>query len=105
MVRDRDGHSDATTVTVLGAKNLPLTRSKYRNHRSSFVTVTVYGLAPGERASILFRGVRKASGTADSVGHFRRSIWTGRKLGKGTIGAYGQFGDIRKGYTKIKVVR
>ncbi len=105
VVRDRDGHSDSTTVNVLGAKTLPLTRSNYPNQRSSFVTVTVYGLAAGERASILFRGALKASGTADSAGHFRRSIWTGRQLGTGTIGGYGQFGDIRKGYTTIKVVR
>jgi hypothetical protein len=104
-VRDRDGHSDTTTVNVLGAKTLPLTRSNYNNKRSSFVTVSVYGLAPGEHAGITFRGALKASGTADSAGHFRRSIWTGRKLGKGTIAAYGQFGDIRKGYALIKVVR
>jgi hypothetical protein len=105
VVRDRDGHSDSTTVNVLGAKTLPLTRSKYRDKRSSFVTVSVYGLAPGEHVGIKFRNALKASGSADSNGHFRQSIWTGRKLGKGTIAAYGQFGDIRKGYTKIKVVR
>ena len=104
-VRDRDGHSDSTTVNVLGAKTLPLTRSKYANKRSSFVTVTIYGLAPGEHAGIAFRGALKASGTADSAGHFRRSIWTGRTLGKGTVAGYGQFGDIRKGYAVIKVVR
>ncbi len=104
-VRDRDGHSDTAQVKQLGTKTLVLTRPHYVNKRSSFASVTIYGLAAGERASILFRGELKASGTADSNGHFTRSIWTGRTLGVGTVGGYGQFGDIRKGYTTLKVVR
>lgn len=104
-VRDRDGHSDTAEVKQLGSKTLRLTRAHYVNKRSSFATVTIYGLASGERASILFRGALKASGTADSTGRFTRSIWTGRKLGRGTVGGYGQFGDIRKGHTTLKVVR
>ena len=104
-VRDRNNHLDTVTVKILGAKTLAVTKSKFRNKRSKFATVTIYGLAPGERASIFFRGQLKGRGTADSAGHFRRSVWTGRKLGKGIVTGYGQFGDVRKGSTKIKVVK
>ena len=103
--KDGFGNTAGSYVNVLGAKTLPVTKAKFRNKRSTFADVTVYGLAAGERASILFRGALKASGTADSAGHFHRKIWTGRKRGKGVVAGYGQFGDIRKGYTTIKVVR
>ena len=55
-VRDRDGHSDSVLVRQLGSKKLQVTRAHFRNKRSKFVTATIYGLAPGERASIYFRG-------------------------------------------------
>ena len=104
-VRDRDGHSDSVAVHQLGSKRLTLTKSHYRNKRFASVTATIYGLAAGERASLFYKGSLVRAGVADSAGHFQATFSAGGARGKRTIAGYGQFGDIRKGYTKIKVVR
>lgn len=103
--RDGYGNTAGSVVKVLGTKTLKVAKSKAKVKRNRYVTVTVSGLQPGERASIKFRNVVKASGTASSTGTFAGSFKVGAKKGKATIAGYGQFGDIRKGATKIKVVR
>ena len=105
VAHDRNGHTASVGVEVLSPKTIGVSTTKYRFQRSSFAQIYVYGLPYRERVSIYFRGQLKASGTADAYGRFVRGIWTGRKLGKGTVHVYGQFGDIRKGTKQIKVVR
>ena len=79
--------------------------SKAKVKRGRSVTVTVSGLAAGEKVSVRYRGKVVRSGTATSTGVFVRSIPVGRTLGSAAITAAGQFPAIRKGATRIKVVR
>jgi hypothetical protein len=104
-VTDRDGTTDTATARVLGAKSLVISKSKARVQRSGFVTATVYGLAPGEAARLSYRGRLVKAGTANAAGRFAATFRVGRQLGQSTIAATGQFGDIRRGSTTVKVVR
>jgi hypothetical protein len=104
-VRDTAGHADAVVVKVLGAKTLPMRRSKYEVKRSHVVYVTIAGLAPGEIARIDYRGSIVRRGAASAKGEFTARFHVGRSLGKKTVTGYGQFTDIRRGQKVIKVVR
>ncbi|MBV9831784.1 MAG: hypothetical protein JOZ82_09305 [Marmoricola sp.] len=103
-VRDRDGHSDTATVKVLGAKRLSVLRGSYRHKRKSVLTVTVAGLAPGEVASVYYKGRRVGIGHASSTGRFVDTFRVGRQKGRKVVHAYGQFA-IRSGRAAIKVVK
>lgn len=105
VVRDRDGHSAQRSVKVLGAKTLTVRRSKYRVKRSRYVTATVTGLAPGERAAVAYKGRVVKRGSASAYGTFRARFVVGRRTGLKKITARGAFGDIRHGSTVIRVVR
>lgn len=104
-VTDRDGATDGTTTKVLGSKTLAVKASKAKVKRGKAVTVTVSGLAAGEKVTVFYRGKAVRTGTATAAGTFVRSIPVGRKLGFAAITAAGQFPAIRKGATRIKVVR
>ena len=67
------------------------------------VKVTVTGLAPGEKVTVKVRNSRK-SGTADSAGKFVATLKPGAKTGRFTITAVGQFSNIRRGTTTVKVL-
>jgi hypothetical protein len=102
---DDTGRRATAAVKVLGARTLPVGRSRYRVHRGRFVTATVTGLAPGERASVFYKGALVRSGTATSTGVFRAAFRVGRATGVKRIVGVGQFADIRRGSTTIRVVR
>jgi hypothetical protein len=104
-VRDSYGHADAVALKVLGAKTLGVARSKYRVKRKRFVTATIMGLAPGERARIYYKGALVRSGAAGPRGDFAARFKVGGATGKKRIVGFGQFSDIRRGATTIKVVR
>ena len=104
-VRDADGHSDTAAVKVLGRKKLPVHRSKSRVRRSGRVSVVVRGLEPGEQAKVYYKGRIKKRGTANSAGKVRTSFRVGRATGRKRIVAVGQFSDIRRGTTVVRVRR
>jgi hypothetical protein len=104
-VRDTAGHVDTWTFKVLGRKTLSVGTSKQSVKRSGRVSVTVSGLARGERARIYYKGALKRSATASTTGRLTASFTVGRALGKKRITATGQFSDIRRGTRTIKVVR
>lgn len=103
--RDAFGHTDTQAVKVLGSTTLSVARSKYRVKRSRYVTATISHLAPGEWARIFYKGALVRSGKATSTGTFAASFRVGRAVGKKKIVGYGQFTDIRRGATVVKVVR
>ena len=105
VAKDGYGNTANSPVKVLGAKTLTVHTNKAKVKKRKYVTVTVSGLLSGERASIKFRNVLKATGTANLNGKFIRSFKVGTRKGKAVVAAYGQFGDIRKGAHKIKVVK
>jgi len=104
-VRDTAGHGATSTLKVLGKKTLSVRTSKQRVKRSGRVSVTVSGLASGERARIYYKGALKRSATASSTGRLTASFKVGRALGRKKITATGQFSDIRRGTQIIRVVR
>ncbi len=104
-VKDAYGHVASAGVHVLGKKNLRVTKSRYRVKRKRLVTATVHGLAPGEWSRIYYKGRFVRSGHASRGGTFTATFRAGRAKGKRTIQGFGQFTDIRRGATKIKVVR
>jgi hypothetical protein len=104
-VRDSFGHADTAAVKVLGRKTLTVTKSKFRVKRKRYVTAMVSGLAPAEWSRIFYKGRLVRSGKATSTGRFLVTFKVGRAKGKKAIVGYGQFTDIRRGATTIKVVR
>ena len=104
-VRDSFGHADTRALKVLGRKSLSVTKSKNRVKRSRFVTATINGLAPGELARIYYKGALVKRGSAGSQGKFAARFKVGRARGKKRIVGFGQFSDIRRGATTIRVVR
>ena len=104
-VRDSWGHSDAVALKVLGRTTLAVTKSKNRVKRSGVVTAMVAGLLPNEWARIFYKGRLVRSGHATTTGKFVASFRVGRALGKKRIVGYGQFTDIRRGASTVKVVR
>ena len=104
-VADDHGHRASRTVRVLGAKKLAVRTSKKRVKRSRLVTVTVAGLASGEKATVYYKGKPARRGVASAKGVFKAQFRVGRAKGVKRIAAYGAFGDIRRGAGKIRVVR
>ena len=103
-VSDRGGNSSGVRTEVLGARTLSVAPSPSVAPRSSYVAVTVSGLAPGEKVSVLFRGTLRHRGFADTRGVYRTKVGAGSTLGTGSIYAVGAFAD-RKGSHLVKVVR
>ena len=99
------GHSDTAAVKVLGPKTLPIYKTKSRVKRSGWVTARIGGLASQESAKIYYKGNLVRSGKATTGGVFSASFRVGRSLGMKRIVGYGQFGDIRRGATTVRVVR
>jgi hypothetical protein len=104
-VRDSWGHSDTGSVKVLGRKTLPVYKTKNRVKRSGWVTATIRGLASQEAARIFYKGNLVRSGKATTRGAFSARFRVGRARGLKRIVGHGQFGDIRRGATTIRVVR
>ena len=104
-VTDRAASAATVVAKVLGAKTLTVKAAKSRVKRRGSVGVVVTGLAPGELIKVTFRGRTIATGKASSTGRYVATVKVGRRLGKATIRAYGQFPLIRKGATEIRVVR
>jgi len=104
-VRDAWGNTDTGSVKVLGKKTLPLYKTKSRVKRSGWVTVRIGRLASGEGAKIWYKGKVVRSGKATTGGVFSASFKVGSSLGRKDIVGHGQYGDIRRGATTIKVVR
>ena len=104
-VWDSWGHTDTGSVKVLGKKTLPIYKSKSRVKRSGWITARVGGLASGEAAKIYYKGNVVRSGKASTGGVFSASFRVGRSLGLKSIVGHGQYGDIRRGATTIRVVR
>jgi hypothetical protein len=92
-------------VKVLGRKTLSVSKSKGRVKRSGWVTARIRGLASREAATIYYKGNRVRSGKATTGGVFSASFRVGRPLGVKRITGLGQFGDIRRGSTTVRVVR
>lgn len=104
-VRDAYGHADTLNLRVLGAKNLPVTKSAYRVKRRHYVTATVHGLAPNEWSRIVYKGNVVGRGPASATGTFTATFKVGPAKGRKRIVGLGRFTDIRRGATTIKVVR
>jgi hypothetical protein len=104
-VRDAYGHSDTQVVKVLGRATLSVTRSAFRDKRSHLVSASINNLAPSEWARIFYKGRLVRSGHATTAGKFAATFRVGRAKGRKHIVGYGQFTDIRRGATVIKVVR
>ena len=104
-VRDIYGHSDTQVVKVLGRATLSVTTSAFRVKRSHVVTASIDNLAPTEWARIFYKGRLVSSGHATTGGKFAATFRVGRAKGRKHIVGYGQFTDIRRGATVIKVVR
>ena len=104
-VRDSCGHTDTGAVKVLGPKTLPVYKTKSRVKRSGWVTARIGGLASQEAAKIYYKGNLVRSGKATTAGVFSASFRVGRSLGLKRITGHGQFGDIRRGSTTVRVVR
>lgn len=104
-VTDAFGQADTQNLRVLGKKSLSVTKSKARVKRGRYVTATVSGLAPAEWARVYYKGKPVRSGFASAAGRFTATFKVGRPKGKKTIVGYGQFTDIRRGSTTVKVVR
>ena len=104
-VRDSWGNTDTGSVKVLGKKTLPLYKTKSTVKRSGWVTVRIGGLASGEAAKIWYKGNVVRSGKATTGGVFSASFKVGTSLGQKSIVGHGQYGDIRRGATTIRVVR
>jgi hypothetical protein len=104
-LKDAYGHVATHSAKVLGAKRLTVTRSQYRVKRARYVTVTVKGLASREPARVLHKGRVVRRGTANASGRFVARFKVTRALGRTTLWGQGQFTDIRRGSTVIKVVR
>ncbi|MCW2855435.1 MAG: hypothetical protein JWR52_1050 [Marmoricola sp.] len=100
-----DGVSTTSVLTKsLGAAILHVTPARYRVTHGKLVKVTVSGLAAGEKVTLRFRGRVVATGTATSTGRFVRFVRVGRILGRATLSATGQFADLRRGHTLIRVI-
>ncbi len=104
-VWDSWSHTDTGSVKVLGKKTLPLYKTKSTVKRSGWVTVRIGGLASGEAAKIWYKGNVVRSGKATTGGVFSASFKVGTSLGQKSIVGHGQYGDIRRGATTIRVVR
>jgi hypothetical protein len=105
VATDPYGHADTQALKVLGKKRLTVTKSQYRVKRGRYVTATVSGLAPAEWARVYYKGRPVRSGFASATGRFTATFKVGRAKGKKSIVGYGMFTDIRRGSSKIKVVR
>jgi hypothetical protein len=104
-VRDAYGHSAKTSVKVLGKKTFPIYKTKSRVKRSGWITAQIGGLASGESAKIYYKGNLVRTGKATRGGVFSASFRVGRSLGFKRVTGLGQFGDIRRGSTTVRVVR
>jgi hypothetical protein len=104
-VTDANGHVATTSTKVLGAKILAVKPAAKRVKKGKSVRVTVSGLAAGETVTLRYRGVVVATGKATTAGTFARTVKVGKKTGKATIAAFGQFSTIRKGANTITVTR
>jgi len=104
-VRDPFGHAEAHALRALGAKTLTVAKSKSRVKRSGWVTARIVGLASQEAAKIYYKGNLVRTGKATTAGVFSASFRVGRSLGLKRITGLGQFGDIRRGSTTVRVVR
>ena len=104
-VRDPWGHTDTGSVKVLGKKTLPIYKTKSSVKRNGWVTVRIGGLASQEAAKIYYKGNVVRSGKATTGGVFSASFKVGSSLGQKSIVGHGQYGDIRRGATTIRVVR
>lgn len=102
-VTDADGNTSTATVQVLDRATLALKAKKAKVRRNKSVSVTVRGLAPGERVAVRVRGKLVRTATASPQGTFTTSVKVGRKRGKAVVAAYGAFGDIRHGRTVVRV--
>jgi hypothetical protein len=104
-VTDRAGTTKTVTTKVLGVKRLTVKSSAAKPRKGRRVTVTVSGLAVGEKVTLRYRGKVAATGTATAAGTFSHKVSVGKKLGSAKLAAFGQFADIRTGSKTIKVVR
>ncbi len=105
VVSDAFGHRDTTTVKVLGRATLKVAKSRARIKRGRTVTATVKRLAPGERTRIYYKGRLVRSGHAAANGTFTTTFRVGKRLGRKRIVGVGEFSDIRRGRTVVRVVR
>lgn len=104
-VRDDHGHSARRSVKVLGAKTLRVRAGAYRVKRGRYVTAQITGLASKEPAALHYRGRIVKRGVASSSGVYRARFAVGRSTGIKRVIGLGAFSDIRRGSTKIRVVR
>lgn len=98
-----DGSATAT-VKALGAKTFSPRLARTRVRRGGLQTVTVAGLARGERFSVRYAGRTVRTGTATSTGVARATFRVGRVKGIKTVVVLGQFSN-RRGSTTFRVVR
>jgi len=100
-----DDNNKASTITkVLAAKKLFPKLSATRVKVGGKETVTVSGLAAGEKVAIKLRSATVASGSASSTGVYKATFTVKGALGTAAVVATGQFAD-RTGTTNLTVVR
>lgn len=95
-------------VRVLGKLRVPVKAKKKKVSKGDKQVLKVTGLAPGEKVKITVRGKKVAKGTAITNGSFKATFKIIRKLakpGKAKVVVTGQFADLRRGRTYIRVVR
>lgn len=88
------------TVHVLGKKKLKVKAAKTARPGAR-KTVTVKGLAAGEKVTLKVRGKKVASGKATKKGTFKRTVKVGKR-GTAKVTVTGQYAN-RKGAAKIRV--
>ncbi len=98
------GVAKSTTLKVLAAKTFAARVVSARVRRGGLQTVTVTGLAPGERFSVRYAGGVVRTGTATSAGGVQTSFRVGQSVGIKGVVVLGQFSN-RRGSTTFRVVR
>ena len=102
---DSANHKTTRVVKVLGTKYFTISRSASSVKKGQNVRVTIRGFAPGERVQLFYKGTRIRSSAASSTGVYTTTFNVGSTLGSQMVIVRGQFGDIRKGWTTVKVTR
>jgi len=107
LIRARDGYGNTagSYVKVLGTKWLTTTPSKSRVKRNGTLSVVLSGLAPGERARIMYAGALKKQGVAGPGGRLFATFAVGASTGRKLVAGYGQFPAIRRDFAYVTVVR
>ncbi|MBU2696358.1 hypothetical protein [Pimelobacter sp. 30-1] len=97
------GGNASVTVKALGAATLKVKHpARVKARKKLTVTVTVSGLAAGERVTVTV-GTKKVVRTATAAGKLKVQVKVGKKKGKAKVTAVGQFAN-RKGKATVRVV-